>query len=89
MESKFGPRWSRSEDDRLSELISVYGDYAWDDISRNMSNAALVRTPIMCSTRWRLVLRKGIAMGPWSPQEDSMIMACVEKVVNSIIINIY
>ena len=58
------------EDCLLSNLVMMFGNQKWDIISSCM----IERTPRQCRERWKSYLSPGLSNGPWSEQEDNLLL---------------
>lgn len=78
IDSRIGRRWSKQEDDRLRILVESEGEceYNWDAISTSLGN----RTAAMCENRWCQVLLPGLRKGPWTEEEDKLIIHAINQV---------
>ena len=63
------------EDCILSHLVQLFGSQKWDLISSCMID----RTPRQCRERWKSYLTPGLSNGPWSEQEDNMLLELHER----------
>lgn len=66
-------KFTAEEDARLSELVRIHGNRAWKKIASIMKT----RTTRQCRERYINYLSPNVTNGPWSAQEDSLL---VEKV---------
>lgn len=66
-------KWTSAEDERLRLAVLEHGDKRWKQISDQLGN----RTPIQCLHRWTKILRPGLVKGPWSTQEDELVVEWV------------
>ncbi|GLJ38294.1 hypothetical protein SUGI_0779590 [Cryptomeria japonica] len=78
MEVKKGP-WSPEEDHKLTQFINDYGPGNWSNLPKL---AGLLRGGKNCRLRWTNYLRPGIKRGPFSPQEDEIILRYHDKLGN-------
>eukprot|EP00123_Amoebidium_parasiticum_P021373 comp6612_c0_seq1/m.2387 comp6612_c0_seq1/g.2387 ORF comp6612_c0_seq1/g.2387 comp6612_c0_seq1/m.2387 type:complete len:421 (-) comp6612_c0_seq1:277-1539(-) len=62
--------WTREEDDKIIELVGIHGEYQWPLISSYLPG----RVGKQCRSRWHNHLKPGIRKGPWTPEEDEMII---------------
>jgi hypothetical protein len=62
--------FTREEDERLAELIKTNGDEIWHEIEDFMPG----RTFVQCRERWCLYLSPVGFAGPWTPEEDALLM---------------
>jgi len=63
-------KWSKEEDDLLSALVDEFKGRSWKKISCHMPG----RTPIQCLHRWTKILKPGLVKGPWTSEEDKMLI---------------
>lgn len=66
--------WTKNEDDRLLELVSIYGAKAWTLISKLIPG----RTGKQCHNRWSYCLNPTHIKGNWTPEEDQAILEFVK-----------
>ncbi|XP_033508328.1 transcription factor MYB17-like [Nicotiana tomentosiformis] len=67
---KKGP-WTPEEDEKLVEYIKKYGHGSW----RSLPNlAGLLRCGKSCRLRWTNYLRPDIKRGPFSPEEEKLVI---------------
>ncbi|KAK8887792.1 hypothetical protein M9Y10_038849 [Tritrichomonas musculus] len=69
--SKFTPQ----EDATLKELVAKYGSTKWSEIAMKLPN----RTGRQCRERWKNYLAPGIQNGPWSQEEDALLVQKVKE----------
>lgn len=62
------------EDEKLKEIVERIGTGDWKEVSRLMGN----RTPRQCRERYRTYLAPGIILGPWTVEEDDMVIKMVK-----------
>eukprot|EP00124_Ichthyophonus_hoferi_P001378 Ihof_evm3s70 gene=Ihof_evmTU3s70 len=62
--------WTREEDDKIVELVGVHGEYQWPLISSYLPG----RVGKQCRSRWHNHLKPGIRKGPWTVEEDEVII---------------
>lgn len=72
-----GVRWTKEEDERLRQAVEAVGAKNWKRIS--MEFFFDKRTDVQCLHRWQKVLRPGLVKGPWTKEEDEMIIASIQK----------
>lgn len=63
-------KWSKEEDELLSTLVEEFKGRSWKKISCHMPG----RTPIQCLHRWTKILKPGLVKGPWTSDEDKMLI---------------
>jgi len=64
-----GP-WTTEEDNQVVELVKKYGAKKWSLIAQHLPG----RIGKQCRERWHNHLNPGINKGPWSEEEDRIIM---------------
>jgi hypothetical protein len=70
-------RWTKSEDERLKEAVDQIGASNWKRISQEyFSNT---RSDMQCLHRWKKVLHPGLVKGPWTKEEDQIIINCIQE----------
>ena len=82
-----GSKWTRAEDQHLQYLVGSLGTDKWEIVSERMSEVTSsrakhtlpLRTPIQCMNRWNRVVSKGLSQGPWSEEEDKIVINIVSK----------
>jgi hypothetical protein len=67
------------EDCHLRELVSKYGEDAWDKIASRMPR----RDRRQCRERWINYLSPAVANGPWSVEEEELLKEKVQTVGRS------
>ena len=81
MAPKFGEvatmkgHWTTEEDEILQEAVSENGGKNWKKISESLPG----RTDVQCLHRWQKVLNPNLIKGPWTDEEDRMVLHLVEK----------
>jgi hypothetical protein len=75
--SAVGARWTRAEDEALTRGIEKDGARNWDHIAAKYLGGR--RTGEQCLHRWQKVLKPGLVKGPWTPEEDAMILDCLQR----------
>lgn len=74
VDKKIG-KWTKEEDDILSQLVSICGAKNWKKISEKIEG----RTPIQCLHRWTKILQPGLVKGPWTIEEDRKLINWVKN----------
>lgn len=69
IELDVGAKWSPDEDDKLTELVNIYGDKNWGQVSKMIDN----RTSVQCMNRWSGYLQPDCKKGTWSTEEDAIL----------------
>jgi hypothetical protein len=59
-----------AEDVTLTRLVSIHGSGQWAAIAHLLPG----RNARQCRERWRTVLRSGLLNGPWSREEDELLV---------------
>lgn len=70
-----GGRWTKEEDSRLRQAVEILGS-DWTAIS--VDHLGNSRTEEQCRQRWTKVLQPGLVKGPWTKEEDQIIMDCIQ-----------
>lgn len=72
-------RWAKEEDEMLNRLCLNYptNNKDWREISSNFTNPQ--RTEYQCQQRWQKVLNPDLVKGPWTKEEDQMVIELVGK----------
>lgn len=68
-------KWSVEEDESLKLAVQQHGGRNW----KKISDCLIGRTDVQCLHRWQKVLRPGLVKGPWSKEEDDLVVELVEK----------
>ena len=64
-------KWTYEEDKKLKELLKDCKDKPnWEEISSKFIN----RNPRQCQERWSYYLSPEVNNGPWSPEEDELLL---------------
>ena len=66
--------WSPEDEQKLSELVNTF-KFNW----RLISEQIRLYTPTQCRNHWNRILKNGNIKGPWSEQEDKLLMEWVKK----------
>lgn len=76
---KVKKRWSKEEDDLLTQLCDQYPllNRDWKAISLNFMDP--VRSEYQCQQRWQKVLNPDLIKGPWTKEEDAKVLELVDK----------
>jgi hypothetical protein len=72
-----GRRWTKEEDQRLRDAIKAIGPANWKTIAMEYLGGA--RSDVQCLHRWQKVLQPGLVKGPWTDEEDAVIVECIGK----------
>mmetsp|Transcript_5518 Transcript_5518/g.10368 ORF Transcript_5518/g.10368 Transcript_5518/m.10368 type:complete len:510 (+) Transcript_5518:274-1803(+) len=62
--------WTSEEDELLRRSVELNGEKNWKRISESVPG----RNHTQCLQRWSKVLAPGIKKGPWSPEEDQILL---------------
>ena len=68
-------KWSQEEDATLRSAVSSNSGKNWKKIALHLPG----RTDVQCLHRWQKVLKPGLVKGPWTPEEDAMVIALVKE----------
>lgn len=68
-------KWSEEEDDLLRRAVKEFGGKCWKKIAARLKG----RTDVQCLHRWQKVLRPGLVKGPWTPEEDAIVINLVKQ----------
>jgi len=67
-------RWTKKEDTRLTELVTPYlsgiGTIPWSEIAKSMDG----RASDQCAKRWSHTLDPTLVRGPFTAEEDALIL---------------
>lgn len=74
---KFRGRWTNEEDDRLRQAVEMYEGKNWKRIATMAFGDS--KTDVQCLHRWQKVLRPGLVKGPWTVEEDMLVMQLVSR----------
>uniref|UniRef100_A0A804MXM7 Myb-related protein 3R-1 n=1 Tax=Zea mays TaxID=4577 RepID=A0A804MXM7_MAIZE len=67
--------WTPEEDAILSRAVQTYQGKNWKKIAESFPD----RTDVQCLHRWQKVLNPELVKGPWSKEEDEIIVQMVNK----------
>ena len=70
-------RWTKDEDSKLRAAVKEMSGKNWKKISEIAFGG--VRSDVQCLHRWQKVLRPGLHKGPWSKEEDAIVLEYVNK----------
>ncbi|TRY98554.1 hypothetical protein DNTS_005266, partial [Danionella cerebrum] len=64
--------WTKEEDERLLQLVSLCGERKWSTIAKHLKG----RRGKQCRERWHNHLDPSVVKTPWTAAEDLIIMKC-------------
>lgn len=67
--------WTPEEDQHLRELVERYGPRNWKAIAASFED----RSDVQCLHRWQKVLNPELVKGPWTKEEDEVVLRLVKK----------
>ena len=67
--------WTVEEDEKLREVVSLHGPKNWKVIAKYFTD----RSDVQCLHRWQKVLNPELTKGPWSAEEDEVLVKLVKK----------
>lgn len=67
--------WTKEEDSLLRAAVLKYDAKNWKKIAECLHG----RTDVQCLHRWQKVLNPNLIKGPWTPEEDKLVLLLVEK----------
>ncbi|XP_068082583.1 myb-related protein A isoform X2 [Anabrus simplex] len=67
-------RWSKEEDVRLKLLVEEFQE-RWEIIARHFAD----RSDVQCQQRWQKVVNPELVKGPWTKEEDEMVVELVNR----------
>ncbi|KAK7293871.1 hypothetical protein RJT34_16748 [Clitoria ternatea] len=67
--------WTQEEDDTLRKAVQQFKGKNWKKIAECFKD----RTDVQCLHRWQKVLNPDLVKGPWSKEEDDVIIELVAK----------
>lgn len=76
-ESRKTSRWTREEDEQLKRGVETLGPRDWKRISEEFLGGK--RRDVQCYQRWERTLKPGVKTGPWTKEEDDMLMQCMAE----------
>ncbi|CAG5102873.1 Oidioi.mRNA.OKI2018_I69.chr1.g505.t1.cds [Oikopleura dioica] len=71
-------RWTSNEDTKLMALVKSAGNdeaIGWNEISEKLPG----RTDVQCRARWKNHLQPDLIKGPWTKEEDDLVVELVKK----------
>ncbi|KAL2233925.1 UNVERIFIED_CONTAM: Transcription factor MYB3R-1 [Sesamum indicum] len=67
--------WTEKEDDVLRDAVQRYNGKSWKKIAECLPG----RTDVQCLHRWQKVLSPDLVKGPWTKEEDSLLIELKQK----------
>mmetsp|Transcript_22597 Transcript_22597/g.46946 ORF Transcript_22597/g.46946 Transcript_22597/m.46946 type:complete len:568 (-) Transcript_22597:166-1869(-) len=67
--------WTKEEDDKLREAVKFHNESNWKLIAAKVGT----RNHMQCLQRWMKVLTPGLVKGPWTKNEDEMLIRLVNE----------
>ena len=74
-----GGRWTKEEDSKLRAAVQIAGLDNWLVVAEQFLGGQ--RTDVQCLHRWQKVLQPGLVKGPWTKEEDQIIIDCIEAAI--------
>lgn len=68
-------RWSKEEDEKLKELVSTLGENSWQLVAAGFTD----RCGVQCQQRWDKVVNPSLVKGPWTKEEDELVVKLVKE----------
>eukprot|EP00013_Stygamoeba_regulata_P003073 CAMPEP_0177635940 /NCGR_PEP_ID=MMETSP0447-20121125/4171_1 /TAXON_ID=0 /ORGANISM="Stygamoeba regulata, Strain BSH-02190019" /LENGTH=664 /DNA_ID=CAMNT_0019137765 /DNA_START=12 /DNA_END=2006 /DNA_ORIENTATION=+ len=68
-------RWTPEEDETLRKSVILHNGKNWKKIAMLVKN----RTDVQCLHRWQKVLNPDLVKGPWTKEEDELVLKLVAK----------
>lgn len=73
---KYKSPWSQEDDQKLLDLVALYGENSWNRISKKIHG----KSEIKCHTRWLDITNcSHFARGGWSKEEDRILTEIVNN----------
>ncbi|EGC31307.1 hypothetical protein DICPUDRAFT_92812 [Dictyostelium purpureum] len=69
-------KWTEEEDQKLFQLVNIYGEKKWKRISAEMGGQ---KTGAQCAQHWKRVLSPDIRKGPWDEDEEELLLRLVNQ----------
>ena len=66
--------WTKEEDLMLSEAVKKNAGKNWKKIAESLPG----RTDVQCLHRWQKVLNPSLVKGPWTEEEDRLVLHLVQ-----------
>lgn len=68
-------RWKKEEDELLKKAVHAHKGKSWKKISEFFED----RTDVQCLHRWQKVLNPELVKGPWTKEEDELVIDLVKQ----------
>lgn len=68
-------KWTLEEDETLRRAVSQHKGKNWKKIAEHVPD----RTDVQCLHRWQKVLNPDLVKGPWTKEEDDLVLQLVKK----------
>ncbi|XP_071850981.1 myb-related protein B-like isoform X1 [Apostichopus japonicus] len=68
-------RWTKQEDNTLRDQVEQYGRSNWKLVASFLPN----RSEVQCFQRWQKVLDPELVKGPWTKEEDDLVVSLVDE----------
>jgi hypothetical protein len=72
---EFVGSWTKEEDSLLAKAVELNRGKNWKKISETLPG----RTDVQCLHRWQKVLNPELVKGPWTEEEDNMVLKLVAE----------
>lgn len=69
-------RFTPAEDKQLIELVKIFGEKSWEQVSLSMENK---KSPRQCRERYKYYLNPNINSLPWTAEEDQLLIQKVSE----------
>ena len=66
--------WTKEEDLKLGQAVTKYDGKNWKKIAESLPG----RTDVQCLHRWQKVLNPNLVKGPWTEEEDRLVLQLVQ-----------
>jgi hypothetical protein len=70
----YNAKWTPEEDNALREVVETHGAKNWKNIALLLGGK---RSDVQCLHRWNKVLKPGLVKGPWTKEEDQVVIDMV------------
>ncbi|GAB6030730.1 hypothetical protein CHUAL_007581 [Chamberlinius hualienensis] len=68
-------KWTKEEDEQLKNAVLLNGQENWQEIAEYFSD----RSAVHCQCRWKKVVNPALVKGPWTKEEDELVVKLVDK----------